>query len=220
MSATQNFNSKDEELIFLRNKVKQLEANKKKLLRSLQIKANKDSENFIHMPESCLSNFMNYDKCDQKLLGILYWEKLTPIQKKVFTDWEEQELEKEHQKRLEQIMTDPTKMRHHFLKKASPVLDTMLKLANGDNKLTTDNFAIKEVWEVLKGIITAASSPAPMIDLKGKEVSAQIDEILTKVTAGEINFVEAKEFMSLISSGYNLQELPKLMAKLEMLEQQ
>jgi len=213
-----DFDTPEEYIDHLEKKVKRLETNKKKLLDSLRIKGNKDSEHFIYLPEACLTNFMHYDKCDQKLLGLLYWEKLTEQQKKVFTDWEEMELAKANEKRLEQIMSDPTKLRQHFLRNAAPVMDNILKLANGDKKLTVDNFAIKEVWEVLKGIISQASNPAPMLDLKGKEVSAQIDEILTQLTAGEINFVEAKEFMSLVSAGYNLQELPKLMAKLEALE--
>lgn len=219
-SQEKDFNTTEEYVAYLEKKVKRLETNKKKLLDSLRIKSNKDSEHFIYMPESCLANFDHYDKCDQKLLALLYWEKLTDRQKKVFDDWEEMELSKANEKRLQQIMSDPTKLRQHFLKNAAPVMDNILKLANGDKKLTVDNFAIKEVWEVLKGIISQASNPAPMIDLKGKEVSDQIDEILTQLTAGEINFVEAKEFMSLVSAGYNLQELPKLMAKLEALEQQ
>jgi len=171
----QEFRDAEEELVFLRKKVKRLESNKKKLLDSLKIKANKDSEHFIYMPESCLINFMHYDKCDQKLLGILYWEKLSELQKKQFTDWEEMELDKANKYRLQQIMSDPTKLRQHFLRNAAPVMDNILKLANGDNKLTTDNFAIKEVWEVLKGIISQASNPAPLLNLKGKEVSGQID---------------------------------------------
>lgn len=215
----EKFKSPEDEIKYLKNYIEKLEDNKTKLLDSLRIKTNKDSEHFIHLPESCLTNFMHYDKCDQKLLGILYWEKLTETQKKVFTDWEEMELDKANRYRLQQIMSDPTKLRQHFLRNAAPVMDNILKLANGDKKLTVDNFAIKEVWEVLKGIISQASNPAPMINLKGKDVSNQIDEILTNLTAGEINFTEAKEFMSLVSAGYNLQELPKLMAKLEALEQ-
>jgi len=215
----EDFDTPEEYISFLEKKVKRLESNKKKLLTSLQIKADKDSEHFIYMPESELTNFMHMNKCDQKLMGILYWDKLSDTQKKQFTDWEELELSKSNERRLQQIMSDPTKLRQHFLRNAAPVMDTILKLANGDKKLTVDNFAIKEVWEVLKGIITQASNPAPMLNLKGKEVSDQIDEILSQLTTGQINFDEAKEFMSLVSAGYNLQELPKLMAKLEALEQ-
>ena len=51
-----------------------------------------------------------------------------------------------------------------------------------------------------------------------KEISEQIDEILTNVSNGSINFEQAKEYMALVSSGYNLQELPKLMAQLDALE--
>jgi polyhydroxyalkanoate synthesis regulator phasin len=208
----------EEEIRQLKAQVAKLEENREKLLDSLRIKQEKESENFVYLPESSLTNFDHYDKCDQKLLAILYWEKLTDKQKEVFTDWQEMELQKDYERRLNEIMTDPTKMRQHFLKNASPVLDSIIKLANGDKKLTGDNYAFREVWEILKGIISSANNPAPMMDLRGKDVSQQIDEILTQVSTGKINFDEAKEYMSLVSSGFNLQELPKLMAKLDALE--
>ena len=82
-----------------------------------------------------------------------------------------------------------------------------------------DAFATKEVWSVLKEIIQTATNPAPLLDLKGKSISDQIDVILTKVSTGEIDFTQAKEYMSLVSSGFNLQTLPQLMSQLEALEQ-
>jgi polyhydroxyalkanoate synthesis regulator phasin len=218
MTPTPEFETIEDEVTYLRAQVAKLEENREKLLDSLRIKQEKESENFVYLPESSLTNFDHYDKCDQKLLAILYWEKLTDKQKEVFTDWQEMELQKDYERRLNEIMTDPTKMRQHFLKNASPVLDSIIKLANGDKKLTGDNYAFREVWEILKGIISSANNPAPMMDLRGKDVSQQIDEILTQVSTGKINFDEAKEYMSLVSSGFNLQELPKLMAKLDALE--
>lgn len=216
----ENFETQEEEIKALRSHIKRLEKNREKLLDQLMTKEKKDAVFRVHFDESDLINFYELDKCDKKLLAILYWEKLTDQQKNVFTDREQMELQKQYERKQHEIMSDPTKMRQYFLKGAAPILDNIIKLANGDNKLTADNFAIREVWEVLKGVIQAANNPAPMIDLRGKDVSAQIDEILTSVTKGDITFIEAKEYMSLVSSGFNLQELPKLMAKLEQLEQQ
>lgn len=214
----ESFDTKEEEILYLRSQIKRLENNREKLLDQLKTKKNKDAIFNVHFDESDLINFYQFDKCDKKLLALLYWEKLTEQQKGTFTDREQMDLQKEHERKQEQMMSDPTQMRQYFLKGAAPILDNMIKLANGDNKLTADNFAMREVWEVLKGVITSANNRAPIMDLRGKDVSAQIDSILTSTTKGEITFVEAKEYMSLVSSGFNLQELPKMMAKLEALE--
>jgi hypothetical protein len=216
----EHFETPEDEIKALKHKVAQLESNREKLLDSLRIKKAKDGVHNVHLSVDSLKEFFHLGKCDQKLLAILYWDKLTREQKEVFTDHEEMELEQEYERKMHEIMTDPTKMRTHFLRGAAPILDDMLKLAKGEKVGTSDNFAFREVWEVLRDMINKANSPVPMLDLKGKEISDQIDTILTKVSAGEISFIEAKEYMSLVSSGFNLQELPKLMAKLEMLESQ
>ncbi|MBT8294380.1 MAG: hypothetical protein KJN70_13990 [Eudoraea sp.] len=217
---SEKYESLQDELDDLRSKIKRLETNREKLIAQVTMKEKKDKFFRVHFDESDLINFYQFDKCDKKLLAILYWEKLTDQQKKTFNDREQMELQKEYERKQQQMMSDPTKMRQYFLKGAAPILDNIIKLANGDNKLSADNYAIREVWEVLKGVIQAANNPAPMMDLRGKDISSQIDEVLSSVSKGDITFIEAKEYMSLISSGFNLQELPKLMAKLEQLEQQ
>lgn len=214
----ENFDNEQQEIEYLRSHIDRLEANRAKLLDQLIIKEKRDAIFNVDLDESDLINFHHLEKCDQKLLAILYWDKLTDQQKQVFTDWERRELSTNHEKKLQEMMSDPVKMKQHFLRGAAPILDTMIRMANGDEKIKGDGFAFREVWEVLKAIINAASEPAPMIDLRGKDISSQIDEILSAVTKGDITFIEAKEYMSLVSSGFNLQELPKLMQKLEMLE--
>lgn len=216
----EKYESPEEEIEALRSKINQLEINREKLLAQLMMKEEKAKFFRVHFDESDLINFYQFDKCDKKLLAILYWEKLTEQQKKTFNDREQMDLQKEYDRKQQQMMSDPTKMRQYFLKGASPILDNIIRLANGDNKLSADNYAIREVWEVLKGVIQSANNPAPMMDLRGKDISSQIDEVLSSVSKGDITFIEAKEYMSLISSGFNLQELPKLMAKLEAIEQQ
>jgi len=57
-----------------------------------------------------------------------------------------------------------------------------------------------------------------MLDLKGKTIDDQINAILTQVSAGQITIADAKEYMALVSAGFNLQQLPKLLATLEKLE--
>lgn len=215
----QDFTSPEEEIEFLRNHIDKLEANRKKLISQFNTKKAKDEIFNVNLPESELNNFNQHDKCDQKLLAVLYWEKLSDQQKSVFTDREEMELAKNFERKMQEIMIDPSKMRRHFLLGSAPILDNMIDMATGGTKLgSSDTYAFTQVWEILRGIISTANNPTPMIDLKGKDVSEQIDEILTQVTEGKLSFDEAKEFMSLVSSGFNLQELPKLMAKLEALE--
>lgn len=215
----ETFDSPEEEIVFLRKHIDKLESNRQKLIAQFNTKKAKDKIFNVNLPESELDNFFHHDKCDQKLLAVLYWDKLTDQQKSVFTDMQEVELQKEFERKMQDIMIDPVKMRRHFLLGASPILDNMIDMATGGSKLgSSDTYAFTQVWEILKGIISSANNPTPMIDLKGKDVSQQIDEILTQVTAGKLSFDEAKEFMSLVSSGFNLQELPKLMAKLEALE--
>lgn len=173
----------------------------------------------VNLTEANLVNFSHYGECDQKLLALMFWDKLTPQQKDVFSDEFYKEAEEEYKKKIEDRMSDPTKMRQHFLNGAAPILDDIVAYANGNKKnAVEDKYYVSEVWDVLKGIISTANAPAPLVDLKGKEVSDQIDEILTQVTAGNITFDAAKEYMSLVSAGFNLQELPKLMAALEAIE--
>jgi hypothetical protein len=215
----ENFDSLQEENEYLRSHIDKLEASREKLVNQLMKKEENDVLMNIDFTEDDLVNFKHFDKCDQKLLAIMFWDKLTDEQKKIFPDWEFKQLHESYNKRVEETMNDPTKMRQYFLKGSAPILDSIISMANGESKNITESYAFREVWEVLRGIITAASNPAPMIDLRGKDISAQIDEILSAVTKGDITFNEAKEYMSLVSSGFNLQELPKLMSKLEALEQ-
>lgn len=172
----------------------------------------------INLIEADLGNFFHFGECDQKLLALMYWDKLTDEQKDIFSDEFFKDAEEKYKKNVEERMTDQNKMRAYFLKGAAPILDDMLSLAKGESTKKSDAFAFREVWEVLRDIIKTANNKAPMINLRGKEVSVQIDEILTSVTKQDITFEEAKEYMSLVSSGFNLQELPKLMAKLDALE--
>ena len=215
----ENFDSQEDEIEYLRSHIDKLETSREKLVQQLMAKEEKAVLMNIDLTEDDLLNFNNLDRCNKKLIAIMFWDKLTEDQKKTFPDWEFKQLSEAYNKRVEETMNDPTKMRQYFLKGSAPILDEIIKMANGDSRIKGESYAFREVWEVLRGIITAASNPAPMIDLRGKDISSQIDEILSAVTKGDITFNEAKEYMSLVSSGFNLQELPKLMQKLEALEQ-
>ena len=166
-----------------------------------------------------LDHWNQLDISDKKVLAALYWFDLTPDQKNDFSDKEYIEFAKLKEKEKKELVNDPIKMKTHFLMEASPLLDKMIQAALGNKKMNShDVFAVTEVWTLLKEIISSAKNPAPLMNLKGKNIEDQIDEILSKVSTGAINFEQAKEYMSLVSSGYELQELPKLMAKLERLE--
>ena len=114
---------------------------------------------------------------------------------------------------------NPSEMKYHFIERASPLIDDYIDSALGVSYMKSNNSLIQqEVWNLLRELILNAKNKAPLLNLRGKNIESQIDEILTKVSAGEINLEEAKEYMSLVSAGFNLQKLPELMSKLEMLE--
>ena len=202
------------------DRIELLEADNAELKKQLFMKAKRDKEHYAYLPESSLVNFFHYDKCNQKLLAILYWDKMSESQKDVFTDREQMDVEYSIKTRRAEMMSNPTKMKQYFLEHSAPIMDDILAYANGSRKLngSQDKYYMNEVWEVLKCILNGANTPAPMIDIRGKKVSEQIDEILTSVTEGKITFDDAKNYMSLVSSGFDIQELPKLMATLEAIE--
>jgi hypothetical protein len=178
---------------------------------------------FLMWESHWLSEWGNLDICDKKVLAVLYWEQLTDNQKSEFTDHEYIDLQKLQAAKRAEIISDPVKMKKYFLTEAAPLIDEMINLANGTKQKTktqtsTEEWAKREIWGVLKDVISKANDPAPMIDLKGKTIDDQINQILTKVSEGQITIADAKEYMALVSAGFNLQQLPKLMASLEKLE--
>ena len=182
-----------------------------------------DDKPFLIWERHWLTEWGNLDITDKKVLAALYWEDLTDTQKEDFSNNEYIELQKIKDEKQAQLIADPVRMKRHFLAGASHLIDEMISLANGKKKNTvkdsdSEAWAKREIWSVLKEVISKAESPAPMLDLKGKTIDDQIDQILTKVSQGQITIVDAKEYMALVSSGFNLQQLPKLMASLEKLE--
>lgn len=172
-----------------------------------------------------LSEWSNLDDCDKKVLAVLYWEFLSDKQKSDFTDSEYIDLQKLKAAKHAELMSDPVKMKKNFLEGAAPLIEDMLQLASGnrlkvskDRDSDSEAWAKREIWSVLKDIIIRTDNPAPMLDLKGKTIDDQINVILTKVSEGDITIADAKEYMALVSAGFNLQQLPKLLATLEKLE--
>lgn len=156
---------------------------------------------------------------DKKILAILYWEKLTDEMKDEFYDPGFIEAQRKTMNMLKERYTNPMKIKEHFLLQCGPITDMMIDAAtNPEKKVHMNEYAMNEVWGIIKNIIATASSPAPLLDLKGGTIGDQIDKILTEVSIGKISFDEAKEYMSLVSQGFNIQELPKIMAQLEKLE--
>lgn len=113
----------------------------------------------------------------------------------------------------------PDALKRHFIERASPMIDQMIDAALGTGEMKATNIMARdEVWDLLKGIIKEAENPVPLLNLKGGNIEEQIDIILTKVSTGEINFEQAKRYMELVSSGFNIQKLPELLKKLDALE--
>ena len=157
---------------------------------------------------------------DQKVLAALYWDELPQKYKEEFSNEQHIDFIKMRERQHEELVNDPVKMRRKFLVDAAPLVDRMINKALGKDatKDTLDELATKEVWSILKNIIETANNPAPLLDLKGKGIEHQIDLILESVSKGDIDFDEAKDYMQLVSSGFELQALPQMLAKLEQLE--
>lgn len=113
----------------------------------------------------------------------------------------------------------PVNIRRHFLHKAAPLIDTYIDVALGKKVPETTNLQMQnQVWEVLREIILSASDHAPVIDLKGKTVDEQVSKILELVSTGGIPIDQGKEYLSLVQQGFELTELPDIIAKMEALE--
>ena len=112
----------------------------------------------------------------------------------------------------------PSNLRMHFLRKSAPLIDEYIDVALGRATPSSTNAQMQnQVWDTLKQIILSAKNPAPIVDLRGKVVSDQIDEILLMATKGKCTLDEAKELMSLVQQGYELNEIPELMKQFEKL---
>lgn len=113
----------------------------------------------------------------------------------------------------------PTNLRAHFLHRASPLIDEYIDSALGRKVLnSTSDHARIEVWNILKQIILEAKNPSPLMNIRGKPINDQVDQILTLTSSGKINLEEGKEWLSLIQQGFEVTEIPKMMEKLETLE--
>lgn len=121
----------------------------------------------------------------------------------------------EHKKDFE---ITPANLRAHFLKRAAPLIDEYIEGAFGRKAVNGDKIARFEVWSMLKEIIMTAKNPAPLMDIKGKSIDEQVNQILTFVSEGKITLDEGKEYLSLVQQGFELTELPKLMSQMEKLE--
>jgi len=184
---------------------------------------NGETKPFLMWEKHWLSEWGNLELADKKVLAALYWFDLTDLQKSEFKNHEYIELKKISDAKNMELISDPVNMKRTFLAGAAPLITEMINLANGTKGRSTltdsQAWARSEVWEVLKEVIKIAENPAPMIDLKGKPIEDQIDQILTKVSQGQITIADAKDYMSLVSAGFNLQHLPELMKTLEKLEE-
>jgi len=112
-----------------------------------------------------------------------------------------------------------SKLRREFLKNAEPFITEMVEVASGERDLfkSTNTWAIREVWETLSEIIKKADDPVA-VTFTDKETSNKVDAILDHVASGEITPAEGKRIMALVAMGFEITELPELMAKFEQLE--
>jgi len=113
----------------------------------------------------------------------------------------------------------PTNLKEHFLKRAAPLIDDYIDKALGKKVGKSSNqYEQHEVWDVLKTIILSTKSYAPIVDLKGGTIDEQVSKILALVSTGKLTLEEGKEYLSLVQQGFELTELPEIIAKMEALE--
>ena len=93
----------------------------------------------------------------------------------------------------------------------------LLQVVKGEKDFSSNNAdARPEVWEFVKRMISNADDPVG-ITWSDARASARVDEILREVANGTLTPDEGKRLMVLVSMGFEITELPDLLAKVEQL---
>lgn len=78
--------------------------------------------------------------------------------------------------------------------------------------------AVQLLMPMITDVVKDSKKISKTLNVRGKGIGEQIDDILNGLSQGELSFTEAKDYLSMISQGYELTELPELMKKLEAIE--
>lgn len=111
-------------------------------------------------------------------------------------------------------MNGAAKLRCKFINEAAEfMLDEYISVVKGEGEFSSnDPSARKEIWDLLKSIISGAGDPSG-VSLVAFNSNSVVEEIMTQVANGELTLDEGKQFMQLASMGFEITELPELMAK-------
>lgn len=110
-------------------------------------------------------------------------------------------------------------LRSKFIKGAGLAIDLMVdQLEDGRKEIDPrQQKMINLLWPLMSEIIKDAKKITPL-NLSDKSTSQRLDELFNNVAKGAITFDEAKQYMSLISQGFEMSDLIELNEKLERLE--
>lgn len=103
-------------------------------------------------------------------------------------------------------------LRNQVLEHGLPMIIKLQEIVyNGDEMTVQQSIAYERLWPIIEDIIKSTS------DLKKIE-AANASEVLGLVASGKITMKEGMVMMSLLQSKVEIEELPKLLDKLEAIE--
>ena len=111
----------------------------------------------------------------------------------------------------------PEYLRQAFLDKAEPFIDDYIASALGEKEIKGSGVARTAVWELLSDIIKQAGDKSKT-DIKSGDISGQVKEVFEKVASGDLSAKQGKEYIALLQAGFEITELPKLLASFEELQ--
>lgn len=114
------------------------------------------------------------------------------------------------------VMITPTDLRQEFIRKAQPLVDEYVGAALGTSELRSTNAQARHaVWETLQKIIEQADDAIKSSALTSPDTAKKIEGVLAQVANGELTPRQAKDLMALITAGFEVTDVQKLMSVME-----
>lgn len=116
-------------------------------------------------------------------------------------------------------MSDAIKLRKKWLKNADKIMDEYKARTLGKPKhAQIDAKLMLNYIDSIMPIIQQADDPVPIAKLTDGDISKRVDRVLKKVARGDITPKQGKEYIALLQAGFDMTELPKLLASFEELQ--
>ena len=110
----------------------------------------------------------------------------------------------------------PEGLRMKFIKEASPLIKNYINAALGKEVLKSTSTAAREgVWKVLEEVLIRADAKVAVKGLSEGTISERVDAVLEQVANGELTIAQGKRLIEMLQAGFNITELPELVAKLQ-----